>query len=58
MVCVPVFIRPLAVVDASGRLNVCVVPVEEMAKSVPVVPVANVCVAPVREFRDVIAEVR
>ena len=33
---------PRLVALAVGRLNVCVVPVDEIPKSVPVVPVANV----------------
>lgn len=41
-------------VEADGILNVCVVPEEEIAKSVPVVPVAKVCVVPVRPLRVVI----
>jgi hypothetical protein len=35
-------------------LNVCVVPLEEMLKSAPVVPVAKVCVVPVKPFNEVI----
>lgn len=34
--------RPLAVADALGILNVCVVPALTILKSVPVVPVAKV----------------
>ena len=49
---------PVLVADAVGRLNVCVVPAELIAKSVPVVPVARVCVAPVSPPSDVIAEVK
>lgn len=33
---------PRFVAEAVGKLNVCVVPVEVIPKSVPVVPVANV----------------
>jgi hypothetical protein len=45
---------PLLTLEAVGRLNVWVVPVELIPKSVPVVPVVNVCVAPVKPFKDVI----
>ena len=37
----PVVIKPLAVAEASGILNVCVEPVEEIAKSVPEDPTAK-----------------
>lgn len=50
IVWVLVVITPLAVADASGKLKVCVVPDEEMAKLVPEVPVVNVCVLPVNPF--------
>lgn len=39
--------KPLAVAEASGIENVCVLVAEAMVKSVPVVAVAKVCVAPV-----------
>ena len=39
IVCVPVVTNPLAVVDASGMFNVCVVLLDEILKSVPEVPV-------------------
>jgi hypothetical protein len=39
---VPVVTSPLAVALASGKLNVCVDVTEEIAKSVPDVPVAKV----------------
>jgi len=55
MVWAPVFTAPLAVAEASGILNVWVVPVEEILKSVPDVPVAKVCVAPVSPLRLVMA---
>ena len=54
-VCAPVFTRPLAVAEASGILNVCVLPEEAILKSVPVVAVANVWVAAVNPFKLVIA---
>ena len=56
MVCAPVVTTPLAVAEASGIFNVCVVPLEAILKSVPLVPVAKVCTAPVNPFKDVIAE--
>ena len=56
IVCVPVVTKPLAVADASGMLNVCVVLLEEILKSVPEVPVANVCVVPVNPFKLVMPE--
>ena len=43
---VPVVTKPRTVAEASGILNVWVVPEEEMLKSAPDDPVANVCVAP------------
>ena len=55
-VCVPVVTSPRAVAEASGKLNVCVVPEEAILKSVPVVDVANVCVAPVKVFKVVMPE--
>ena len=54
IVCVPVVTSPRAVALASGMLKVCVVPVEEIAKSVPAVPTANVCVAPVSALSELI----
>ena len=45
-------INPRAVDDASGILNVCAVPLELIAKSFPVVPVANVWVEPVSAFKE------
>src|SRR3989344_872598 len=44
---------PRAAVPAFGMLNVCVVPDEEIVKSVPVAPVASVCVALLRALRVV-----
>ena len=52
-VCVPVVTNPRFVADASGKLNVCVVPEDAILKSVPVVEVAKVCVAPVKVFKVV-----
>jgi len=46
--------NPRLEVDAEGILNVWVVPLEEILKSAPVVPVANVCVVPVRPLSEVI----
>jgi hypothetical protein len=57
-VCVPVVTSPRAEALASGILNVCVVPTELIAKSVPVVPVENVCVAPESPPSEVIADVK
>jgi hypothetical protein len=51
IVCAPVVTNPLAVALASGIANVCAVPLEVIAKSVPVVATANVCVAPVSPLR-------
>jgi len=42
--------------DEVGKLNVCVVPVLLIAKSVPAVPVAKVWDAVVKTFNDVIPE--
>src|SRR5574337_166245 len=42
---------PVFILLAVGRLKVCVVPADEMAKSKPEVPVANVCVNPVNVFK-------
>ena len=42
---------PLFVADAVGILNVCVVPTEEMLKSVPVEPVVRSCAAAIKPFR-------
>ena len=42
IVCEPVVITPLAVALASGKLNVWEVPLDTIAKSVPLVPVDNV----------------
>ena len=39
-------IAPRAVSEASGMLNVCVDPTEDIPKSSPAVPVAKVCTAP------------
>lgn len=50
MVWAPVVITPRAVADASGRLNVWVVPEDDMAKLVPLAPVANVCELPDSPF--------
>ena len=41
IVCVPVVIKPLAVAEASGILNVCVSTELTIAKSVPVLPTAK-----------------
>lgn len=46
---------PLLVEEAVGRLKVCVVPVEEILKEVPLVPVVKVCTDPVKPFMEVIA---
>jgi len=43
--------RPRLAADAEGMLKVCVVPTDEIAKSVPLVPVANVCDVPLNPFR-------
>src|SRR4051812_45280546 len=51
----PVVTSPRADAPASGILKVCVVPVEAILKSVPVVAVANVWVVPVNPFRLVMA---
>ena len=56
-VCVPVVTNPRLDAEASGRLNVCAVPEDEILKSVPVVEDANVWVAPVRPFNVVIPPV-
>lgn len=45
--------KPLLLADAVGKLNVCVFPLLEIAKSVPLVPVENVCVPPVWPLREV-----
>ncbi len=45
--------NPRAVRDALGTLNVCVSVIDEMLKSVPVVPIAKSCTDAVRVFRDV-----
>src|SRR5215813_11711948 len=52
--CAAVVTSPLFDVEAEGMLNVWVVPTEEIAKSVPLVPVAKVCVVPVSPLREVI----
>ena len=52
---VPVVISPLAAAPASGMLKVCVVPDEEIAKSVPEMPAAKVWVEPVNPFKLLIA---
>ena len=44
---------PLLLALAVGRFNVCVLPELEIAKFVPLVPVAKVCVAPVWPFKSV-----
>lgn len=46
-------ITPLAEELASGKLNVCVDVTEEIAKSVPEVPVAKDCEAAPKPFSDV-----
>jgi hypothetical protein len=43
---------PLLLADAVGRLNVCVLPDELIAKSVPLVPVAKFCVLVVKLFNE------
>ena len=45
---------PRLVADAVGKLNVCVVPVDTILKSVLSVPVTIVCAAPVSELIAVI----
>ena len=40
--CAAIVTSPRFAVEAEGILNVCVVPTEEIAKSVPAVPVAKV----------------
>ena len=55
MVCAPVVTRPLAVAEASGILNVWAEPEDEIAKSVPVVPVAKVWVLLVKPFKLLMA---
>ena len=51
-VCVEVEINPLAVADASGKLKVCVLPLEVIPTSVPVVPIAKNCVDVARPFSE------
>ena len=53
IVCVPVVITPLFAALASGKLNVCVLPVELIAKSVPEVPVAKFCTCACKPFNAV-----
>jgi len=53
-VCAAVVTRPRFEAEADGILKVCVVPLEDIPKSVPDVPVANVWVVPVKPFRLVI----
>jgi hypothetical protein len=54
---VVVDMKPRAVADASGMLNVCVPAEETMLKSVPVVPIANSCTVSERPFNESIPPV-
>ncbi len=46
MVCAFGVIKPLLAMDASGKLNVCVLPADKILTSVPVVPIAKSCASP------------